>query len=54
MFVIVHTSGCPVDFIKVFDRVRVANELGAENGQVAIFATSMSVVQSTVIGLLVF
>ena len=34
------------------DRVRVANELGAGNGQAAKFATKVSVVQSTIIGLI--
>lgn len=33
-----------------YDRVRVANELGAGNGNAAKFATIVSLVQSTVIG----
>lgn len=35
-------------------RVRVANELGAGNGKGAVFATKVSVVTSTVIGLVLF
>lgn len=35
-----------------WDRVRVANELGAGNGNGAKFATAVSVVQSTIIGMI--
>lgn len=38
--------------ISPFYRVRVANELGAGNGKGAKFATKVSVVQSTMVGVL--
>lgn len=46
-------DGFPLTSIE-FRRVRVANELGAGNGQGAKFATKVSVVQSTIIGIIFF